>query len=256
MTGNPEPTQRFTHRVEDYVRARPSYPALALEALADICGLLPGCDVADVGAGTGIFSELLLAQGLTVHAIEPNDAMRAAAEARLDGRPGYVSLAGTAEDTGLPAASIDLITAAQAFHWFDQDRARAEWQRVLRPAGWVALLWNERLTDVTPFAAAYEALLLRFGTDYAQVDHRQVDDARFGAFFGPSGYQLRTFPNAQLLDHAGLVSRLCSSSYTPGPDHPAFAPMMARLDEIFQAHQIGGLVEITYETQLFVGRLS
>ncbi len=140
LADNPEPTQRFTHRVEDYIRARPSYPAAALDVLAEACGLGPDSAVADIGAGTGIFTELLLAHAGTVYAVEPNDAMRAAAETHLAHRPGFVSVAGTAEATGLAAGSVDLVTAAQAFHWFDPDRTRAEWQRILRPGA--AASWS------------------------------------------------------------------------------------------------------------------
>ncbi len=125
------------------------------------------------------------------------------------------------------------------------------------PAAWGCgvLVWNERLTEVTPFAPQYESLLLTFSTDYAQVDHRQVGDAQFAAFFGSDGYQYRTFPNQQPLDWPGLAARLRSSSYTPGPDAPSFEPMMAALAALFQAHEVAGLVEMPYETQLYFGRL-
>jgi SAM-dependent methyltransferase len=248
-------TQRFSSRVEDYVRSRPGYPAAMLEVLATECGLGPESIVADVGSGTGLLTAPLLERVARVYAVEPNADMRAAAEAWLGGRPGFVSIAGTAEATTLAASSVDLVTAGQAFHWFEPQRARAEFSRILRPGGWVALAWNERLVDVSPFLRDYEAMLRDFGTDYDQVDHRQVDDAARAAFFGPGGYRERRFPNRQDFDLAGAVGRLRSSSYTPEPGDPRFEPMMRSMAALFERHQVDGRVAMLYETQLFYGRL-
>jgi SAM-dependent methyltransferase len=251
-----DPTIRFSSRVADYVRARPSYPAAALDMLVTAYGMAPGTIVADLGSGTGIFSALLLERGCAVFAVEPNAAMRSAAEAALGGAPGFTSVAGTAEDTGLPDGSVDMVTAAQAFHWFDRARARAEMGRILCAKGPVALLWNERLTTGDSFLEDYEALLHRFGTDYGQVDHRQIGPDQLSELFGPSGYDTHVFPNRQSLDWAGLVSRLRSSSYTPELTDDRFAPMMAALEDLFRRYQRAGQVPMHYETQLYVGRLA
>lgn len=251
-----DPTTRFSSRVADYVRARPSYPAAALDVLVAAHGMVPGTVVADLGSGTGIFSALLLERGCRVHAVEPNGAMRAAAEAAMGDLPGFTSVDGTAEATGLPAASVDMATAAQAFHWFDRARARAELRRILRPSGRVALLWNERLTTGEPFLEDYEALLLRFGTDYAKVDHRQIGPDQLAELYGPAAFATYAFPNDQALDWDGLVSRLRSSSYTPEPGDARFAPMMAALEGLFERHQSEGRVPMRYETQLYVGCLA
>lgn len=247
-------TQRFSDRVDDYVRARPGYPAEVVDALEQEAGLTTDAVVADLGAGTGISSELFLERGYPVLAIEPNAAMRQAAEERLSGQPGYTSLDATAEATGLPDASVDLILAAQAFHWFNQPAAKQEFTRILRPGGVVALLWNSRLTDATPFLQDYEALLREFGTDYQQVNHQQLDETAVNAFFAPRTVQRRVFPNAQRLDREGLRSRLLSSSYVPAADDPHSGPMLARLDEIFARHAENGLVELQYRTELSFAR--
>ena len=208
----PDPTARFSDRVADYVRHRPGYPAAMVDALVARAGLAPGDAVADVGAGTGLSTAPLLDRGLTVHAVEPNAPMREAMEALLGDRPGFHAVAGTAEATTLPDASVDAVAAGQAFHWFRPEAARREFARVLRPGGAVALFWNERLVSETPFLRAYEDLLLRYGTDYAQIDHRQVDAERLAAFFeGP--FETLTFPNEQRFDFEGLRGRLLSSSY-------------------------------------------
>ena len=148
------PTERFSDRVADYVRYRPGYPPELLECLQRNCGLRPQWVVADVGSGTGLLAKIFLENGNRVFGIEPNAAMRAAGEEFLRGLDQFTSQEGRAEATGLPARSVDLITAGQAFHWFDRRRARAEFERILKPGGWVALVWNERRTS-TPFLADY-----------------------------------------------------------------------------------------------------
>ncbi len=248
-----DPTQRFSDRVDDYERYRPGYPEGVLGILRAGAGLAPAAVIADIGAGTGISTELFLRNGNAVFAVEPNREMRAAAERRLGGRPGFASVAGTAEATTLPAASVDGIVVAQAFHWFDPVGARAEFRRILRPGGWVALLWNTRRKD-TPFARAYEALLEQFGTDYAQVKHERVDEPALAAFFA-RGFTRQSVPNFQILDDEGLRGRLQSSSYAPAAGHPRHGPMLAELARIFRDHQRDGHVRVEYETQLFVGRI-
>jgi ubiquinone/menaquinone biosynthesis C-methylase UbiE len=189
-----------------------------------------------------------------VLAVEPNAAMRNAAEQRLSNLPGFVSVDATAESTGLPDASIDLVLAAQAFHWFDQPSAKREFGRILRPGGTVALLWNSRLTDATPFLQDYEALLQEFGTDYQQVNHQQLDESVVDRFFAPRTVQRRVFPNSQHLDHKGLRSRLLSSSYVPPAEDPRSIPMLARLESIFARHAENGAVELQYRTELSFAR--
>ncbi|HEU5014136.1 MAG TPA: class I SAM-dependent methyltransferase, partial [Roseiflexaceae bacterium] len=208
-------TQRFSSRVENYVKYRPSYPQEIIAALQQACGLTSDSIVADVGSGTGIFAELLLRNGNTVYGIEPNQAMRAAGEQLLQHFPRFHSVNGTAEATTLPAQSVDFITAGQAFHWFDPDRARREFARILRPGGWVALIWNERRSDSTPFLRDYEQLLRTYGTDYEASKHTNFDAELIRAFFAPNPMFMQTFENQQRFDYDGLRGRLLSSSYTP-----------------------------------------
>lgn len=245
---------RFTGRVDDYVRARPGYPAAIVDDLVAAGNLVPGAVVADIGAGTGISSELFLAAGYEVVAIEPNAPMRAAADASLARFPRYRSLPASAEGTGLSEASIDLVVAAQAFHWFDAARTRPEFRRILKPSGWVALIWNARRSTGTVFLEAYENLLLEFGTDYALVGHRGVGRERLAGFFG-GAFTTRRYDNRQALDLAGLRSRLLSSSYIPAAGEPAHAAMLDRLAEIFAAHAVDGQVEFVYDTEVHSGKL-
>ncbi len=251
-----DPTRRFSSRVANYVRYRPGYPPAIVDLLARACGLSRDSIVADVGSGTGLFAELFLQRGYSVLGVEPNREMRAAGERLLAGYAGFTSVDGAAEATTLGDASVDLVTAGQAFHWFDRPRARAEFARILRPPRWAALVWNERQSASTPFLAAYERLLLTYATDYAQVNHTQVDDAVIGTFFAPGGFTLATFPNRQTFDYAGLEGRLLSSSYAPEPGHPGYAPMLRELRAIFDAHQAGGAVAFIYDTKVYYGPIA
>jgi SAM-dependent methyltransferase len=247
------PTERFTTRAEDYARHRPSYPAGALELLAARCGLSAGARVADLGSGTGILTGLLLARGAEVFAVEPNEAMRCAAEAQLTGRPGFHSVPGSAEATTLAPASIDLAVAGQAFHWFEGVAARAELLRILRPGSWAALLWNERPPQPSAFLAEYDALLTEHAADYSRIVASRADIGAMGEYLG-AGMEVRTFPNQQILDFEGLKGRLMSSSYAPHKGAPDYEPMMARLRALFDRHAAGGRIVMPYETLVYFGQ--
>jgi ubiquinone/menaquinone biosynthesis C-methylase UbiE len=251
------PTARFSDRVENYVRYRPGYPPEVLELLRAQCGLRPSHVVADIASGTGVFTRLLLENGNSVFAVEPNAAMREMGIEQLEsiGSNRLVSIAGTAEETTLRSASVDFVTAAQAAHWFDLPRARAEFARILRPEGWCALIWNERHTASTPFLRDYGQLLLTYGTDYKEVRHERTT-AMIHEFFAPALSEERVFSLRQQFDYEGLAGRLWSSSYAPLEGHPSYEPMMQELQRIFRAHAKDDMVEFEYKTRVFYGRLN
>ena len=253
------PTARFSDRVENYVRYRPGYPPEVLDLLRAECGLRPSHVIADIASGTGAFTRLLLENGNSVFAVEPNAAMREMGIRQLESLESLesgrlVSVAGTAEETTLRSASIDFVTAAQAAHWFDLPRARAEFVRILRPGGWCVLIWNERDTTRTSFLRDYEQLLLTYGTDYKEVRHERTT-AMIHEFFAPAASEERVFSLRQQFDYEGLAGRLWSSSYTPLEGHPSYAPMMQELLRIFRAHAKNDMLEFEYKTRVFYGRL-
>jgi ubiquinone/menaquinone biosynthesis C-methylase UbiE len=249
-----DPTRRFTDRVEDYVRFRPGYPDAVLDVLAARCGLVPGSTVADVGAGTGQLTRLIVARGCRVFAVEPNDAMRAAL-AKAFGRVAAVeAVAGRAEATGLPDASVDVVTAAQAFHWFDVPTARAEFRRILRPGGGVALVWNIRDVDASPFMRDYETLVQEYSIDPDASRRIHGKPEEVAAFFDGSTPSLRKLPNAQVFDFDGLKGRLLSSSYAPAAGHPRHEAMLAALRALFEAHAEHGTVRFAYATEVWCAR--
>lgn len=249
-----DPTSRFSSRVEDYVRYRPGYPDGLMDLLAAECGLAPDWTVADVGAGTGILTELLLKNGNPVFAVEPNGAMRGAGEDLLSHYPNFTSVAGTAERTGLGSGSVDLVAAGQALHWFDAQASRAEFERVLRGEGWVAFVWNDVKSEA-PLAVDYEGLRVRHGTDYEQVGRHGGGAGVVERFFGGTPYRTRTLENRQVLDLKGFKGRLASSSYVPSAGEPGFEEMMEDAAEVFTRHETDGAIVFPYETKVYYGTL-
>ena len=167
-------TTRFRNRVADYVKYRPHYPEAVVLSLENDFHLQKESIIADIGSGTGISSELFLKKGYTVTGIEPNREMREKSEALLKGYTNFTAVNGTAEATTLADSSVNAIIAGQAFHWFNRERSRTEFERILKPEGWVALLWNERLIQ-SPFEKDYEQLIIKHGNQYKKVDHRNID---------------------------------------------------------------------------------
>jgi SAM-dependent methyltransferase len=247
--------ERFSNRVENYVRYRPGYPTAIVELLKAECGLDSDSVIADIGSGTGKLAEIFLGNGNVVIGIEPGAEMRAAAESILAGYKNFRSVAGTAEATTIAGSSVDIVVAGQAFHWFDPIRSKIECQRILKPNGWVALIWNERQTDSSPFLQAYEKLLLTLGTDYPVIRHENAYEA-IESFFAPRKPRSTSFPNCQQFDFESLKGRLLSSSYTPEPSHPQFVPMLKTLEAIFNEYQQAGLVQFEYDTRVFYGQLT
>jgi SAM-dependent methyltransferase len=248
--------QRFSNRVDDYVRYRPTYPHSVLDLLEKDCGLTPNSVIADIGSGTGISAQLFLANGNVVYGVEPNADMRVAGEEFLKTYPKFHSVTGSAETATLPDHIADFIVAGQAFHWFDTEPTRKEFQRILKPSGWVVLIWNERKLDGTTFLLEYENLLRTYGTDYDAVAARYPQNRGVEEFFISKNYHKKAIPNEQQLDLNALRGRLMSSSYAPVKDHENYEPMMTDLARIFSAHEHQGHVRFEYETRIFYGRVA
>jgi len=247
-----DPTQRFSDRADLYARYRPSYPPAAVDCLVTLCPA--PARVADVGSGTGILTHLLLDRGFEVLAVEPNPEMRALAERDLGARAGFTSVAGTAERTGVASGSVDLVVAAQAFHWFDREACRGEFARLLRPGGQVALIWNRRTTD-DGFAAAYERFVERFGRDYQVASHRTIDDGALDRFFAPASRGGARFDNPQALTFEALRGRLLSASYMALPGEPGYDAAQRALRTLFERYRRDDRVVVPYVTRVDWGRV-
>ena len=254
MTGNPQ--ARFTGRAESYQAARPGYPKQIFDILEHGCGLTTGSEIVDIAAGTGILTDLLLTHGNPVTAVEPNADMRAVCVGLQVNYPELRVIDGSAEDTTLASQSADLLTVAQALHWFDLPRARKEFARILRPSGFCVILYNERLSMGSRFNEQYESLMQSFGSDYATVQGRKLDPAALTGFFAPKAVEHQNVPNTQTLNREGLVERVRSSSYMPQPTDPVYPEMLAAIDRLFTECHQNGYVKMEYKCHLSYGKLS
>jgi SAM-dependent methyltransferase len=250
-----DPTKRFTDLVENYVKYRPTYPDEVLDYLKNEAGLTADAVIADIGSGTGIFTNLLLNRGYKVYAVEPNQAMQQAAKQWLGSNRKHISVDATAEATTLAPKSIDLVVCAQAFHWFNDERTHMEFHRILKENGYAALIWNNRLADTDAFASAYEKLLKENSIDYNKVNHRNVGDIDFKAFFKNGEYQTVKFPNVQVFDEEGMMGRAFSSSYVPPQKSENGQKFKQILKDIFDKYNEDGKVSFHYQTEVYFGKV-
>ena len=250
-----DPKKRFSNRAAYYARYRPRYPAAILDFMKRKLGLTAVSLIADIGSGTGILSELLLSNGNTVYGVEPNDEMRTTAEKELAAFLNFKSVRGTAEDTTLLAKSIDFVAAGQAFHWFNADKAKVEFSRILRHSGWVVLIWNIR-RDSTPFNQSYEQMVSKYAAlPYSRHDPRDKElGGNLKSFLGD--YLHETFRNSQALDYEGLLGRVQSSSYISLLEDSKYELMVSELRNLFNEYQERGFVQIEYDSELYCGQLN
>lgn len=242
------PTTRFSDRVENYVKYRPSYPTQIIPFLEQSIGLEKKHRIADIGSGTGLFSELFLAGGYDVIGIEPNEAMRRASDRKLSRYGGFTSRAHRAEQTGLRSRSVELITVAQAFHWMEPHSTKKEFARILKPGGHIVLAWNIRLKN-SPFMMAYHKLKEEFAMEHRAVD--QINPEAIRLFFEPMVLHEKSFDNQQQLDFDALKGQLLSSSYIPLPGNARYEDMITQLAALFVAHNEKGFVRMNFETRVY-----
>lgn len=242
--------ERFSNRVENYVKYRPDYPPEVLDLFRREMNLQTDSVVADIGAGTGISAKMFLENGNPVYGVEPNAAMRRAAKEFLKDFPRFKIVDGTAESTRLPDAAVDYVVAAQAFHWFDREKTHREFKRILRGGGYAVLIWNERQLDTTEFLRGYEEILKKYGTDYEAVRHDHLEEEILQDFFRAAFYR-KTFKNVQTVGYEGLKGRMLSSSYMPTENDARFAAMNGELESLFAKYAENGKIQILYDTNVF-----
>lgn len=249
-------TKRFSNRVSNYIKYRPGYPDEIISYLVKECELKVTDKIADIGSGTGIFSVILLDNGYTVYGVEPNEYIRTAAENLFTNNKKFISIDGTAENTTLQQHSIDLVVCAQAFHWFHPDKTRTEFKRILKNDNkYVALIWNNRLTNVDEFSKAYDKLLEDRSTDYKKVNHQHLKGVNFEQFFKDGKYTLAKFHNQQVFDYEGLARRAFSSSYVPAQDTEGGIEFDKLLKQVFDKYQVNNKVVFRYETEIYLGKV-
>ena len=247
-------TQRFSNRVDNYVKYRPHYPKEIIGYLNTEINFNASFVVADIGSGTGILTELFLQNNNKVFAVEPNAAMRLKAEELLSHYKNFISIDSTAEDTRLDKGSVDLIIAGQAFHWFDTVKTKTEFIKIAKPNAHAVLIWNERET-VSELEKEYDKFLLKYATDYEKIDHKNITPEKIEAFFHPQPVKVAAFANEQVFDFEGLKGRLLSSSYIPTEENEKYFLMLKDLKELYEKHQKNNAVKFNYQTKLFLGRV-
>ena len=252
---NTDALNRFTRTIDFYHRYRPDYPAAVLSFMEQELGFGPSARVADIGSGTGKLTNLFLKNGNPTIAVEPNEAMRQFAEKVYGSRPHFVSKAGNAASTGLASASIDFITVAQAFHWFEPTSTRTEFRRILKPGGWVLLIWNKRVDEDSAFMQHYNEFLEIHSTDYQQINLRKIDLPQIDSFFDGNEVRRQDFEHAQVFDLEGLIGRYRSCSYAYTTEHPAFAVAIDTLTALFHQYAQQGQIAMSYRTEVYYGRL-
>lgn len=247
--------ERFTDTVSDYVKYRPHYPNALLPLLTSLEALKQNDVIADIGSGTGILTADFLKAGHKTYGVEPNQAMRKAAEKALSTYAHFISLAGSAESTGLEASSIDLITIATAFHWLDPLKTKKECCRVLKSGGHVALIWNIRDIYASPLMHDYEKLLQQYAIEYEKLASQDYDESIIHDFYAPAPYLLETLPNKQVFDKAGLIGRVLSTAYAPRDNPPQLDKLIKAMQDCFDMYQSDGEVEFLYQTKIYLGQV-
>jgi len=247
-------TERFSDRVDNYQKFRPSYTDETINYIIGNFGLSKDSVIADIGSGTGIFTEKLLANFKFVYAVEPNQEMRIAAYKRLSSFKSYKSINGTSEVTTLNAKSLNGITVAQAFHWFNIEKTREEFRRVLKDEAFVFLIWNNRISN-TPFLRAYEEILVDKIPEYTVVNHKNISEDIIKSFL-IRDYSKVVFQNNQVFDLEGVLGRLSSSSYTPKENTKEYGIIKELIVKAFEQYSENGAISFNYNTEIYSGKIT
>jgi len=245
-------TERFTDVVEDYNRYRPGYPAFIMEALEKNYKIEKDYVIADIGSGTGIFSRLFVEKEYMVYGIEPNDRMRKKSEQEFAMNSNFKAIKSTAEKILLADKSIDIVTVAQAFHWFETEKAINEFYRILKDKGMIVLVWNERKKKDNHFGPKYERLLRKYCPDYEETNHKKFTYENIKEIFKGNSIDLYMIDNFQELNINSFIGRVKSCSYCLKEDHKNYYPFMEKLNELFNAFQSQGIVKFDYNTVMYV----
>ncbi len=252
MPNHPNSTTRFSDRVTDYIRYRPQYPLEMIEQLEQIVGLTPVFTIADIGSGTGLSAQRFVEAGNLVYGVEPNFEMREASRTFFQGNRNFKAIDGTAEQTTLVTKSIDLIFCGQAYHWFDFEQTKLEFDRILKPNGAIVLAWNERCTT-DPLQQEYEQMMRDLIPEYHKVTQKNIDTANITAFLAPRAVEIVSLTNQQIFNLEELKGRLLSSSYAPKEGDERYVEVMQALEQIFEKYQEDGTVVFRYDTKLYIG---
>lgn len=246
-------TERFSDKVQDYIQYRPSYPVKMIEYLCNELNLNNTSYVADIGSGTGILTKLLVDKCKMIFGVEPNTNMREASVRHLSKYDNFIPVNGTSENTTLNDNSIDFITVAQAFHWFNIEATMLEFQRIIKKNGLMILIWNNRINN-TDFLKVYEQLLRQYATDYNEVNHKNISEDTIKRLY-KKNYNKLTFENYQEFDFSGVIGRLSSCSYSPKKNTKEYQIIYDELENAFNRYSVDNKIKFNYETEMYIGEI-
>lgn len=246
-------TERFSDKVQDYIQYRPSYPVKMIEYVCNELNLNNTSYVADIGSGTGILTKLLVDKCKMIFGVEPNTNMREASVRQLSKYDNFIPVNGTSENTTLNDNSIDFITVAQAFHWFNIEATMLEFQRIIRKNGLMILIWNNRINN-TDFLKVYEQLLRQYATDYNEVNHKNISEDTIKKLY-KINYNKLTYENYQEFDFSGVIGRLSSCSYTPKKNTKEYRIIYDELESAFNHYSVDNKIKFNYETEMYIGEI-
>jgi ubiquinone/menaquinone biosynthesis C-methylase UbiE len=247
-------TERFSDRVDNYQKYRPSYTDETIDYIFNNFGLSNDSVIADIGSGTRIFTEKLLKRCKKVYAVEPNPEMRIAADKKLSPYKTYESINGTSENTTLDDKSLNGITVAQAFHWFNIEKTKEEFKRILKKDGYIFLIWNKRVSN-TPFLSTYEKILIENIPEYSVVTHNNINEDIIKGFL-TKDYSKASFSNNQVFDLKGVLGRLNSSSYTPKENTKEYGLIKVLISKAFTQYSENGFISFNYNTEIYSGKIT
>jgi ubiquinone/menaquinone biosynthesis C-methylase UbiE len=245
-----DPLNRFSSRAALY-QNRARYPHALLDYLRASCGLTPDMVIADIGSGTGFLTVLLLENGNRVYAVEPNAEMRAVADELFTDIPLFTSLTGTAEQLPIKDASVDMVTVGQALHWFEVDKARVEFQRVLKPTGKVVVVDNRPRSDDSEFMQACRAFEQKYFLDFGTAAE---PPARVVKLFTGIEIQKKQIPFIFSCSEKIFRDGFLSSSLAPEAGSQAYTQCEESLHNLFVQYQALGKVQLSFETAIYCGR--
>ncbi|MBN1500935.1 MAG: class I SAM-dependent methyltransferase [Spirochaetes bacterium] len=243
--------EKFSTKVSNYEKYRPSYPDSLFIYLKKNGLINQTMHAADIGAGTGIFTALLAPHVKSVFAVEPNEQMMASCRKHCNGQSNVGYIISEAEQTGLQNASVDLITAAQSFHWFDRDQSKTEFKRILKPEGNVMLIWNSRIPD-SAVNQEYEEIIKRVCSEFKGADFLKDN---FQDFFREGNCSFLRFPNNLSKTLESFIGGALSASYAPDCNDSTFDSFINELTQLFVKHSINNILTIPTYTRCCIGKL-
>lgn len=248
--------ERYSSKTDDYAKYRPNFPNEIVEFLYSNDFINSNSIIADIGSGTGRFTRLLLEKGNKVYGVERNDEMRAKAEQLLSQYSNFISIRGSAEETVLTDNTIDLITAAQAFHWFNKEKCLSEFKRIIKKNGKVLILWDDFLTNYNNFSIEYGKVLNKYRiVELGQMEKRFTRTEMISDFFRNNKYETLSFTHEIYQNFNSIKGGALSASFTPKPDEVNYKPFLLELQEVFEKFQSEGKVLTAFQTICYLGKI-